>query len=336
MRTIVLLGKRLLASSQCWRTNLHAAAPWRRLAMHERSRNGAFCVFTSPLMASSHVRSISASASNSAGRTGGAAGPAASAHRGSPSSRRSNVASSAVEATIDGGGGDELRIDRRPARPRCVGTSSAARCLRGGRRRPGWRGQPVRSPRSLARRSSSPSTGSPSSATTGAEQGPDARLEATAGQSSSSSRPSPRRPITIACHTASSRSPPKPSTKARKSTAGQAPGDDLVPRVVDEVVALEGVERAEHLAGDPARSSRVVADAEEAVAAGVDDHGAGGVGERRCASRRRRAGRSSLVAPLRTCTGTSHVVGVSSASSVARRRRSAAGAAPARRRRARR
>ena len=66
MRTIVLLGNAALASSQCWRTNVHAAAPWRRLAMHRRSRNGAFCVLTSPLIASSHVRSTSASASNSA------------------------------------------------------------------------------------------------------------------------------------------------------------------------------------------------------------------------------------------------------------------------------
>ena len=66
MRTIVLLGNASLAASQCWRTNVHAAAPCCRLAMQRLSRNGAFCVFTSSLIASSHVRWISASSSNSA------------------------------------------------------------------------------------------------------------------------------------------------------------------------------------------------------------------------------------------------------------------------------
>ena len=52
-----VVGNAALASAQCWRTKLHAAAPWWRLAMHMRSRNGAFWVLTSPLSASSHVRS---------------------------------------------------------------------------------------------------------------------------------------------------------------------------------------------------------------------------------------------------------------------------------------
>ena len=60
---------------------------------------------------------------------------------------------------------------------------------------------------------------------------------------------------------------------------GQASGDDLVPRVVDEVVALERVERTEHVTRDPPAQLLVVGDAVEAVATGVDDDRVAGVGE---------------------------------------------------------
>ena len=46
---IVFDGNRALMSAQFLRTNVQARGPWRRLAMHSRSRNGAFWVLTSPL-----------------------------------------------------------------------------------------------------------------------------------------------------------------------------------------------------------------------------------------------------------------------------------------------
>ena len=52
---------------------------------------------------------------------------------------------------------------------------------------------------------------------------------------------------------------------------GEASGHDLVPRVVDEAVALEGVERVEHFCGQAPPQLAVVADAVEAVSSGVDD-----------------------------------------------------------------
>ena len=98
----------------------------------------------------------------------------------------------------------------------------------------------------LGARSPSPATGSqPRSASTGRDQ----RGDPAAGT------PRRRRPrrggrrragrSAMACHTARSRSSAKPSTKVEEVGGGEAAGDDFVPRVVDQVVAIDDGERVE-------------------------------------------------------------------------------------------
>ena len=77
----------------------------------------------------------------------------------------------------------------------------------------------------------------------------------------------------------------------------KATGDDLVPGIVDEVVALERVEGAEHLARHPAAQLVAVGDTVEAVAAGVDDERRRRIGAAAPVLRRPRAGSTSARRP---------------------------------------
>ncbi len=92
-------------------------------------------------------------------------------------------------------------------------------------------------------------------------------------------------------------------------------GDDRVPRVVDEVVALERVERAERVARQTGAQGVVVGDAEERVPSGVDDDGGRRVSEREARLVARRGAASRRESALRTVIGTAHSVADSDSAS---------------------
>ena len=277
MRMIVFDGNRSLTSAQFLRTNVQARAPWRRLAMHVRSRNGAFWVLTSPLSANSHVRSISSARRTRPARRGGGADPAGSTPSGT---RRASARTR-----------PRRRSRRRrswrppPARDRPSRVPTSDRSYRSRHRAwvaassPSTASAPVSSPRSLPTRSVSVSTGSPRSASAGATRRGDALL-----------KPRERLVVEEPSQPAQADHDRLPdgvlalvgeSLEERQQVGRrEAAGDDRVPRVVDEVVALERVERAERIARQPGAQLVVVGDPEEPVPAGVDDDGGRRVGER--------------------------------------------------------
>ena len=244
MRTIVLPGTRRWPRSQCWRTNstrpTAVVGGWRCTGC---SRNGAFCVFTSSVQASSHVRSDQRLGRRTRrARRGGAAGPAAWRPCGS---RRAAARSRRRRRWRP-----RRRWPPRPARGppgRRVGSPRsmlAARATVRRRRRRARRASPTSRPRSLPRRSSSPSAGSSRArrrpgATQGVRRAPGSAaygvvVEQAAEAAQAEHDRLPHGEVALAAEALDERE------EVRRR---QAAGDDRVPRVVDEVVALERVER---------------------------------------------------------------------------------------------
>ena len=207
MRTIVFDGKAALAASQCWRTKRHAAAPWRRLPMQrgEQERRVLrlhLAVHRQRARAQDQVLVVELGQRVEVAQL---------------VLRRRRVAVAGEDAlvvgviarstaTIDVAADDQLGVDRWSGRPGWRAYRARARAWVVGVVAEHGQRSGRRAPRSLARRSSSPSAGSPRSATTGRQQRARPGPGSAGNASSSSSRPAPRSPTRIACQTASSRS----------------------------------------------------------------------------------------------------------------------------------
>ena len=206
--------------------------------MQRLSRNGAFCVLTSPLNARSHVRWISSPVGElGRARTGSAAAPVASPRCGTAARNvlvvvvgRRPTATTVVAAATSSGS----HAVGRPRRSR--GSAPARR-----RRCPGLRAMPTSRPRSFAGEVVLAVGRLPAEVgrAPGATSARDARAGRRRTPRPSTSRPTPRSPTAIACHTARSRSSPNPSTNVEEVERAEPSGDDRVPRVVDEVVAID-------------------------------------------------------------------------------------------------